>query len=65
MTVTRNRFSSSSLSAPEMDPIAQHSVLRFFHDHSVPFTCFCSFSDMMRSVSMLSRFVKYTEGMSE
>jgi hypothetical protein len=23
---------------PEMEPIAQHSVLRFFHDHSFPFT---------------------------
>lgn len=44
MTVTKNRFSVSSFIAPEMDPIAQQSVLRFAHDHSEPSTCFESFS---------------------
>ena len=39
MTVTRNRFSSSSCIEPEMEPIAQQRVFRFFHDHSLPFTC--------------------------
>lgn len=55
MTVTRNRFSVSSsghissariepftynsLMAPEIEPIAQHSVLRLFHDHSEPSIC--------------------------
>ena len=38
MTVTKNLFSSSSYIDPEIDPIAQQSVLRFFHDHSSPFT---------------------------
>ena len=52
ITVTRKRFSSSSLMAPDMDPMAQHSVLRFFHDHSVPLTCFVSLSVIIRSVSM-------------
>ena len=51
MTVTRNRFSSSSDMAPEMDPIAQHSVLRLFHDHLLPLTCSVSFTSMMFSVS--------------
>ncbi len=39
MTVTRNLFSSSSCMEPEMLPMAQHSVFRFFQLHSVPFTC--------------------------
>ena len=51
MTVTRKRFSSSSTIAPEMDPMAQHSVLRLFHDHSVPSTWNDSLSSMMVSVS--------------
>jgi hypothetical protein len=38
MTVTRNLFSSSSCMEPEMLPMAQHSVFRFFQLHSVPFT---------------------------
>ena len=38
MTITRNRFSVSSLMAPEIEPIAQHSVFKFFHDHSVSST---------------------------
>ena len=38
MTVTKNLFSSSSYIDPEIDPIAQQSVLRFFHDHSSPLT---------------------------
>merc|ERR1719422_1300472 len=37
MTVTKNLFSSSSCIDPEMDPIAQHSVFKFFQDHSLPF----------------------------
>jgi hypothetical protein len=44
MTVTRNRFSVSSFIAPEMDPMAQQSVLRLPHDHSDPSTCFDNFS---------------------
>ena len=24
---------------PEIDPIAQQSVFKFFQDHSLPFTC--------------------------
>ena len=36
MTVTRNLFSSSSDMAPEMLPIAQHSVFRLFHDQLLP-----------------------------
>ena len=39
ITVTRKRFSSSSFIAPEIEPIAQQSVLRLFHDHSLPSTC--------------------------
>jgi hypothetical protein len=39
MTVTRNRFSASSLIAPEIEPIAQHSVFSCCHPHSVPSTC--------------------------
>src|SRR5262249_43347687 len=39
MTVTRNRFSVSSFIAPEMEPIAQQSLFRLFHDHSEPSIC--------------------------
>ena len=60
MTVTRNRFSVSSFIAPEIEPMAQHSVLRFAHDHSVPSTCLASFSVMIFSVSSTSRCVRYT-----
>ena len=35
MTVTRNLFSSSSCMEPEMLPMAQHSVFRFFQLHQV------------------------------
>jgi hypothetical protein len=38
MTVTMKRFSSSSFIAPEIEPIAQHSVFRLCHDHSLPST---------------------------
>merc|ERR1719427_505127 len=38
ITVTRNLFSSSSCIEPEIEPIAQQSVFRFFQDHSFPFT---------------------------
>ena len=38
ITVTRKRFSSSSDMAPEMEPIAQQSVLRLCHDHCEPST---------------------------
>jgi len=44
MTVTRKRFSVSSFMAPEIEPMAQQSVLRLAHDHSEPSTCFESFS---------------------
>lgn len=39
ITITKNLFSSSSGMAPLMDPTAQHKVLRFLHDHSLPLTC--------------------------
>ena len=39
MTVTRNLFSSSSCMEPEMEPMAQHKVFKFFQDHSLPLTC--------------------------
>ena len=38
MTVTKNFFSSSSLIAPEIEPIAQHSVFKLCQDHSEPST---------------------------
>ena len=38
ITVTRNLFSSSSCIDPDMEPMAQHNVLRFFQDHSLPLT---------------------------
>ncbi len=47
-----------SLIAPEIEPIAQHSVLRFCQDHSEPSTCFASFSVKMVSVSRTSRCVR-------
>merc|ERR1719500_2030184 len=34
ITVTRNRFSSSSCMEPEIEPIAQQRVFKFFQDHS-------------------------------
>ncbi len=43
MTVTRNRFSSSSFMAPLIDPIAQHKVLRLFHVKLFPETCQCHY----------------------
>merc|ERR1719163_777649 len=52
ITVTKKRFSSSSDMAPEMDPTAQHNVLRLAQDHSVPSTCSASLSSMMASVSL-------------
>mmetsp|Transcript_9498 Transcript_9498/g.23767 ORF Transcript_9498/g.23767 Transcript_9498/m.23767 type:complete len:274 (+) Transcript_9498:1421-2242(+) len=60
MTVTRKRFSSSSLMARLMDPIAQHSVFRLPQDHSLLSTCFASFSSMMFCVSSGSKCVKKT-----
>ena len=51
ITVTRKRFSSSSDIAPEIEPIAQHSVFRLCHDHCEPSTWYCSLSSMMFSVS--------------
>lgn len=39
ITITKNLFSSSSGMAPLMDPTAQHKVLRFLQDHSLPLTC--------------------------
>merc|ERR1719507_878352 len=47
MTVTRNRFSSSSCMEPEIDPIAQQRVFKFFQDHSLPLTWLASFSVMI------------------
>lgn len=58
MTVTRNRFSVSSFMAPEMEPMAQQRVLQLAHDHSEPSTCLASFSDMIFSVSITSRWVR-------
>lgn len=39
MTVTRKRFSCSSIMLPLMLPIAQHSVLSAPQLHSLPFSC--------------------------
>jgi hypothetical protein len=73
MTVTKNRFSVSSstrsqllqrhfisflLIAPDIDPMAQHSVFKLFHDHSEPSICFPNFSVKIDSVSATSRCVK-------
>ena len=46
------------LIAPEIDPIAQHKVFKFCHDHSVPSTCFASFSVRIFSVSATSKCVR-------
>jgi hypothetical protein len=46
------------LIAPDMDPIAQHRVLRLPHDHSLPSICRASLSVMMVSVSTTSRWVR-------
>lgn len=51
---------SNSLIAPEIEPIAQQSVLRLFQDHSEPSTCFASFSVKIVSVSVTSKWVRYT-----
>mmetsp|Transcript_1809 Transcript_1809/g.4478 ORF Transcript_1809/g.4478 Transcript_1809/m.4478 type:complete len:202 (-) Transcript_1809:440-1045(-) len=61
MTVTRNRFSSSSDIAPDMLPMAQQSVLRLFQLHRDPSTCSVSFASMMDSVSSQLRCVRYTK----
>ena len=53
-----NRNEVHVLMAPEMEPMAQHSVFKFCHDHSDPSTCFASFSVRMVSVSLTSRCVK-------
>mmetsp|Transcript_2464 Transcript_2464/g.8866 ORF Transcript_2464/g.8866 Transcript_2464/m.8866 type:complete len:248 (+) Transcript_2464:2484-3227(+) len=55
ITVTRKRFSWSSAMDPEMEPMAQQSVLRLFHDHSLPLSCMASFSSICFSVSSWSR----------
>ena len=49
------------LMTPEMDPIAQHRVLRLFQDHSEPSICFASFSVRMTSVSKTSKWVRNTK----
>ena len=63
MTVTRKRFSSTSDMVPEMEPMAQHSVLRPAQS-SCPLlgisTCLASLSSMMFSVSTGSKCVRYT-----
>jgi hypothetical protein len=41
--------------------IAQHSVFKFFHDHSVPLTCSMSFSVKIFSVSATSKWVRCTK----
>ena len=68
MTVTRNLFSSSSCMDPEMEPMAQQSVLRFFQLHSLPFTYKISFWELVNgkksptqskktySISSISRY---------
>lgn len=63
MTVTRKRFSVSSFMAPEMDPMAQHRVLRLAHDHSEPSTCFESFSVTARVGGSVSSAVDSLEGL--
>mmetsp|Transcript_10526 Transcript_10526/g.16159 ORF Transcript_10526/g.16159 Transcript_10526/m.16159 type:complete len:207 (+) Transcript_10526:1719-2339(+) len=61
MTVTKNRFSSSSDMAPEIEPIAQQRVLRLFHDHADPSTCSVSLASIILSVSSQLRCVRYTK----
>lgn len=39
ITVTRNRFSCSSIMLPLMLPMAQHRVLRAPQPNSLPFSC--------------------------
>ena len=46
MTVTKNRFSSSSFIAPDMDPMAQHKVFKLRHVHWLPSTCASNFSNL-------------------
>ena len=56
-----NKSTENVLIAPEIDPMAQHNVFKFCHDHSVPSTCFASFSVRIFSVSETSRWVRYTK----
>lgn len=56
----KNSQENNVLIAPDIEPIAQHSVLRLFHDHSEPSTCFASFSVIIASVSATSRCVRNT-----
>mmetsp|Transcript_14687 Transcript_14687/g.30386 ORF Transcript_14687/g.30386 Transcript_14687/m.30386 type:complete len:208 (-) Transcript_14687:29-652(-) len=64
ITWTKNRFSSSSRIAPEMEPMAQHSVLSPCRDQPGPpgvgCTCRPSFSIITSSVFWWSRCVRYT-----
>nr|GMD55046.1 hypothetical protein AX774_g1318 [Ipomoea batatas]GMD58511.1 hypothetical protein AX774_g1318 [Ipomoea batatas] len=55
MTITRNLFSCSSTIDPDMDPIAQHNVLRLFHDQSSPSSCLLSFFNICSNISSWSR----------
>ena len=49
---------SHLLIAPDMEPIAQQSVLRLFQDHSDPSICLASFSVRIFSVSVTSKWVR-------
>ena len=59
ITVTRKRFSWSSAIDPEIEPTAQHSVLRPPHDQSF-FAASCArrASCIWRSVSSWSRWAR-------
>mmetsp|Transcript_53360 Transcript_53360/g.115845 ORF Transcript_53360/g.115845 Transcript_53360/m.115845 type:complete len:224 (-) Transcript_53360:86-757(-) len=59
MTVTKKCFSSSTFMAPEMEPMAQQSVLNPCLDHCGP-TWKLSFSIIICSVSRKSRWVRKT-----
>mmetsp|Transcript_9005 Transcript_9005/g.22202 ORF Transcript_9005/g.22202 Transcript_9005/m.22202 type:complete len:251 (+) Transcript_9005:1928-2680(+) len=60
ITVTKNLFSCSSAMVSEIEPMAQHSVLSRFQDHSLPLSCRASFSSICDSVSSWSRWLRYT-----
>ena len=60
ITVTKNRFSSSSAMAPDILPMAQHKVFKLFQLHAEPSTCSVNFDNIIDSVSSLDKCVKYT-----
>mmetsp|Transcript_38102 Transcript_38102/g.44363 ORF Transcript_38102/g.44363 Transcript_38102/m.44363 type:complete len:206 (+) Transcript_38102:1991-2608(+) len=60
ITVTKNRFSSSSDMAPDIEPIAQHNVFRFCQLHCEPSTWRVNLASIILSVSSQFKCVKNT-----